>query len=49
MGVGSAKKMSAINWTVVERMIWAWVLTIPATGLIAYLLVELLRLVHIIS
>jgi PiT family inorganic phosphate transporter len=49
MGVGSAKKMSAVNWTVVERMIWAWVLTIPATGFIAYLLVELLRLVHIVS
>jgi PiT family inorganic phosphate transporter len=49
MGVGAAKRVNAINWTVVERMVWAWVLTIPATGLLAYLLVELLRLVHLIS
>ena len=43
MGVGSAKKKNAIKWTVVERMIWAWVLTIPVTGALAYLLVEAMR------
>ena len=42
MGVGSARRFSAIKWTVVERMIWAWVLTIPVSGLIAYSLVRLL-------
>ena len=40
MGVGAAKRLNAIKWTVVERMIWAWVLTIPVTGLIAYFLVR---------
>jgi len=40
MGVGAAKRLNAIKWTVVERMIWAWLLTIPATGLIAYFLVR---------
>ena len=44
MGVGCAKRLNAVKWTVVERMIWAWILTIPAAGGIAYLLVELLRL-----
>jgi len=44
MGVGTAKSPNAIKWTVVERMIWAWLLTIPAAGGVAYLLVELLRL-----
>ncbi len=44
MGVGTAKSLNAIKWTVVERMIWAWLLTIPAAGGVAYLLVELLRL-----
>ena len=38
MGVGTAKRLNAIRWTVVERMIWAWILTIPASGGIAYLL-----------
>ena len=36
MGVGTAKRFNAIRWTVVERMIWAWILTIPAAGGIAY-------------
>ena len=41
MGVGCAKRFNAIKWTVVERMIWAWVLTIPATGAMGYALVRL--------
>jgi PiT family inorganic phosphate transporter len=43
MGVGAARRLNAIKWTVVERMAWAWVLTIPVTGLLAYGLVLLLR------
>ncbi len=40
MGVGSAKRFNAIRWTVVERMVWAWILTIPVTALLGYLLVR---------
>jgi PiT family inorganic phosphate transporter len=36
MGVGAARRLNAIKWTVVERMVWAWVLTIPVTALLAY-------------
>jgi PiT family inorganic phosphate transporter len=36
MGVGAAKRFGAIRWTVVERMVWAWILTLPVTALIAY-------------
>jgi inorganic phosphate transporter, PiT family len=43
MGVGAAKRFSAIRWTVVERMVWAWILTIPITGLLAWLMVRLLQ------
>jgi PiT family inorganic phosphate transporter len=43
MGVGSARRFNAIKWTVVERMVWAWILTIPVSGLIAYGLVRVLR------
>ncbi|MBF6022836.1 inorganic phosphate transporter [Lysobacter niastensis] len=42
MGVGTAKRFNAIKWTVVERMLWAWILTIPAAGGIAYLFYKLL-------
>lgn len=45
MGVGTAKRLNAIKWTMVERMIWAWILTIPAAGGIAYLSFQLLAAV----
>jgi len=38
MGVGVTKRLNAVKWTVVGRMVWAWVLTIPATALLAYIL-----------
>lgn len=41
MGVGFAKKPSGLKFQVVERILWAWVLTIPASGLTAYALVSL--------
>ena len=43
MGVGAAKKLSAVKWTVVEKMVWAWILTIPVAGSIAYGLVKLIH------
>ncbi|MEN1940275.1 inorganic phosphate transporter [Luteimonas sp. MJ246] len=42
MGVGTAKRLNAIKWTVVEKMIGAWILTIPMSGGIAYGLYRLL-------
>jgi PiT family inorganic phosphate transporter len=43
MGVGAAKRFGALNWTIVERMAWAWLLTIPVTATIAYWLMRLLQ------
>jgi PiT family inorganic phosphate transporter len=40
MGVGAAKSFRALRWELVERIIWTWFLTLPATGGIAYLLVR---------
>ena len=44
MGVGAAKRLNAIQWSVVERILWAWVLTLPATGLLGDLFFKLTRL-----
>jgi PiT family inorganic phosphate transporter len=33
-GVGSAKRFSAVRWSVAEQMVVAWVLTLPAAGLV---------------
>jgi len=38
MGVGAVKRFTGIRWTVVERIVWAWIFTLPATALIGYLL-----------
>ena len=41
MGVGAAKRFSGVKWGVVGRIVWAWVLTIPMTALIGYVLARL--------
>jgi PiT family inorganic phosphate transporter len=38
MGVGAVKRFSGVKWGVVGRIVWAWVLTLPATGLLGYVL-----------
>lgn len=43
MGVGCAKRFNALKFSLVERILWAWVLTLPAAGLVAYLFVDLFR------
>ena len=35
IGVGSIRRLSAVRWGVAGRIIWAWVLTIPASAAIA--------------
>ncbi len=42
MGVGAVKRFSGMRWTVVERIVWAWVFTLPASGLIGYVLERVL-------
>jgi PiT family inorganic phosphate transporter len=38
LGVGLSKRLSAINWKIAKNIFWAWILTIPAAGIIAFLL-----------
>ncbi len=35
VGVGSTSRLSAVRWGVAKRIVWAWVLTIPAAALVA--------------
>jgi PiT family inorganic phosphate transporter len=37
VGVGATRRLSAVKWGVAGRIVWAWVLTIPAAALIAAL------------
>jgi PiT family inorganic phosphate transporter len=44
MGVGAVKRFSGVKWSVVERIVWAWVMTLPATAAIGYVLARLMQL-----
>jgi PiT family inorganic phosphate transporter len=37
MGVGATERFSAVRWGVATRIVWAWVLTIPCSALVAAL------------
>ena len=37
LGVGSLKRLSAVKWGVAGKIVWAWVLTIPLSGLVGAL------------
>ncbi len=41
MGVGAAKRISAVNWSVVKEMVFAWVLTFPGCGLIGFIMAKI--------
>jgi PiT family inorganic phosphate transporter len=46
MGVGATKRLSAVRWGIAGTMVWAWILTIPASALVAagsYWVVEGIR------
>jgi PiT family inorganic phosphate transporter len=35
IGVGTTTRLSAVRWGVATRIVWAWVLTIPASAIVA--------------
>jgi PiT family inorganic phosphate transporter len=35
MGVGATQRLSAVRWGVASNIVWAWILTIPLSGIIA--------------
>lgn len=35
IGVGATKRLSAVRWGVTVNLLWAWILTIPVSGLLA--------------
>ncbi len=35
VGVGATKRLSAVRWGMAGRIVWAWILTIPLSGLVS--------------
>jgi len=46
VGVGSTRRMSAVKWGVAGRIVWAWILTIPAAATIAAISFWIVRFIH---
>ncbi len=46
VGVGATHRLSAVRWGIARRIVWAWVLTIPASAVVAAAAFMLLRFFH---
>lgn len=44
IGVGATKRLSAVRWGVTVNLVWAWILTIPVSGLLAALVYHIVSL-----
>ena len=44
MGVGATRRLSAVRWGVARRIVWAWVLTIPASAGVAAVVYAVARI-----
>lgn len=49
IGVGATKRLSAVRWGVTSSLLWAWILTIPVSGLLAAGIYLLIHLIHPLS
>ncbi|MBO9595659.1 MAG: inorganic phosphate transporter [Niabella sp.] len=45
MGVGATKRLSAVRWGVTINLIWAWILTIPVSAVLASIVYFIMKLV----
>ena len=46
IGVGAIKRLSAVKWGVTRELLWAWILTIPVTGVLAALIFYIVSALH---
>ena len=44
MGVGATKRLSAVRWGVTINLLWAWILTIPVSAVLAAVVYYIVRL-----
>ncbi len=44
IGVGTTNRLSAVRWGIARRIVWAWILTIPASAMVAMLAFWLIRM-----
>ena len=45
VGVGATNRLSGVRWGLAGRIVWAWLITIPAAGIMAAISYKLLSLI----
>lgn len=45
MGVGAAKRMSNVNWSVVKELVFTWIFTFPGCGILGYIMAKLFLII----
>ena len=48
MGVGAAKRLTAVKWSLMGKIAWAWIITLPITASLGYTLFCALRLPSVV-
>lgn len=43
MGAGAVRRLSAVRWGVGKRIVWAWIITIPASAAVAYVTMAVIK------
>ncbi|MGE5455396.1 MAG: anion permease [Methylocystaceae bacterium] len=46
MGVGAVKRFRAVRWGIAQQMLTAWIVTIPCTAIVAYLVFKVVMLFY---
>lgn len=44
MGAGSVRRLSAVRWGIGKRIVWAWIITIPASAAMSYVIMWIIKL-----
>ena len=44
MGAGSVRRLTAVRWGIGKRIVWAWIITIPASAAMSYAVMWLIKL-----
>jgi inorganic phosphate transporter, PiT family len=47
VGVGAVNRLSAVRWGVARKIVWAWIVTIPASALVAAIVFGIFSLFHL--
>ncbi len=43
MGVGAVRRLSAVRWGVGKRIVWAWIITIPASAAVSFVITSIIN------